>query len=154
MKIGEFSKQVGLSISTLRYYEDQGFLHIERQNGIRNYHAEDVGFVQFIKRLKDMGMPLANIKRYADLRYAGSHTVHERMTLLQDHYRFIEAEIKRLEGYKNNLEDKLELYETLIKRNEIDQVFYCRWYIALVSMWRQVPPINHNLTIYGIQPII
>jgi len=44
MKIGEFSKLVGLSISTLRYYEDQGFLHIERQNGIRNYHAEDVGF--------------------------------------------------------------------------------------------------------------
>lgn len=120
MKIGEFSQLVGLSISTLRYYEDQGFLHIERQNGIRNYHAEDVGFVQFIKRLKDMGMPLANIKRYADLRYAGSHTVHERMTLLQDHYRFIEAEIKRLKGYKNNLEDKLELYETLIKRNEID----------------------------------
>ena len=100
MKIGEFSKLVGLSISTLRYYEDQGFLHIERQNGIRNYHAEDVGFVQFIKRLKDMGMPLANIKRYADLRYAGAHTVHE--------------------GYKNNLEDKLELYETLIKKNEID----------------------------------
>ena len=92
--------------------------------------------MQFIKRLKDMGMPLANIKRYADLRYAGSHTVHERMTLLQDHYRFIEAEIKRLEGYKNNLEDKVELYETLIKRNEIDSVFYCRWYIALVSMWR------------------
>ena len=124
MKIGEFSKQVGLSISTLRYYEDQGFLHIERQNGIRNYHAEDVGFVQFIKRLKDMGMPLANIKRYADLRYAGSHTVHERMALLQDHYRFIEAEIKRLEGYKNNLEDKLELYENVIKKNTINQVYF------------------------------
>ena len=120
MKIGEFSKLVGLSISTLRYYEDQGFLHIDRQNGIRNYHAEDVGFVQFIKRLKDMGMPLANIKRYADLRYAGSHTVHERMALLQDHYRFIEAEIKRLEGYKNNLEDKLELYENVIKKNTIN----------------------------------
>ena len=117
MKIGEFSKLVGLSISTLRYYEDQGFLHIERQNGIRNYHAEDVGFVQFIKRLKDMGMPLVNIKRYADLRYAGSHTVHERVTLLQEHYRFIEAEIKRLEGYKNNLEDKLELYEHLLNQD-------------------------------------
>ena len=117
MKIGEFSKLVGLSISTLRYYEDQGFLHIERQNGIRNYHAEDVGFVQFIKRLKDMGMPLVNIKRYADLRYAESHTVHERVTLLQEHYRFIETEIKRLEGYKNNLEDKLELYEHLLNQD-------------------------------------
>ena len=72
MKIGEFSKLVGLSISTLRYYEDQGFLHIERQNGIRNYHAEDVGFVQFIKRL---------------------------------------------EGYKNNLEDKVELYENLLNQD-------------------------------------
>mgnify|MGYP000245621033 CR=1 FL=1 len=105
MKIGEFSKLVGLSISTLRYYEDQGFLHIERQNGIRNYHAEDVGFVQFIKRLKDMGMPLANIKRYADLRYAGFHTVHERMTLLQDHYRFIDAEIKRCLLYTSDAAD-------------------------------------------------
>lgn len=118
MKIGEFSKLVGLSISTLRYYEDQGFLHIERKNGIRNYHAEDVGFVQFIKRLKDRGMPLANIKRYADLRYAGAHTARERMKLLQEHYRFIDAEIKRLEGYKNNLEDKLKLYETLVEKNE------------------------------------
>ena len=48
MKIGEFSKLVGLSISTLRYYEDQGFLHIERQNGIRNYHAEDVGLCSLL----------------------------------------------------------------------------------------------------------
>ena len=42
------------------------------------------------------------------------------MTLLQDHYRFIETEIKRLEGYKNNLEDKLELYENVIKKNTIN----------------------------------
>ncbi|EFL55682.1 hypothetical protein HMPREF9321_1694 [Veillonella atypica ACS-049-V-Sch6] len=39
------------------------------------------------------------------------------MTLLQDHYRFIETEIKRLEGYKNNLEDKLELYEHLLNQD-------------------------------------
>ena len=123
MKIGEFSKLVGLSISTLRYYEDQGFLHIERQNGIRNYHAEDVGFVQFVKRLKDMGMPLVNIKRYADLRYAGAHTARERMILLQEHYRFIEAEIKRLEGYKNNLEDKLISFvlQYFIRRSRVFQ---------------------------------
>ena len=65
-----------------------------------------------------MGMPLANIKRYADLRYAGAFTARERMKLLQEHYRFIDAEIKRLEGYKNNLEDKLKLYETLVEKNE------------------------------------
>ena len=151
MKIGEFSKLVGLSISTLRYYEDQGFLHIERQNGIRNYHAEDVGFVQFIKRLKDMGMPLANIKRYADLRYAGAHTVRERMTLLQEHYRFIEAEIKRLEGYKNNLEDKLELYETLVKKNEIDQVFI----VDIIQPLYQYGANDHHINIeLGFQGMI
>ena len=100
MKIGEFSKLVGLSISTLRYYEDQGFLHIERQNGIRNYHAEDVGFVQFIKRLKDMGMPLANIKKYADLRYAGAHTVHERMALLSSGIPQIRILMPKLNDWK------------------------------------------------------
>ena len=52
--------------------------------------------------------------------FAEAHTIHERMTLLQEHYRFIDASIKRLEGYKNNLEDKLELYETYIKKSKID----------------------------------
>ena len=75
------------------------------------------GLYSLLNALKDMGMPLANLKRYADLRYAGSHTVHERVTLLQEHYRFIETEIKRLEGYKNNLEDKLELYEHLLNQD-------------------------------------
>ena len=110
MKIGEFSEIVGLSISTLRYYEEQGFLRIDRINGIRNYKTEDVGFVQFIKRLKDMGMSLANIKRYADLRYMGNETIPERMALLEEHREYIRSQIAIYETYLKNIDDKLELY--------------------------------------------
>lgn len=110
MKIGDFSKIVGVSISTLRYYEEQGFLRIDRINGIRDYKTEDVGFVQFIKRLKDMGMPLVNIKRYADLRYMGNGTIPERMALLEKHREYIRSQIAIYETYLQNIDDKLELY--------------------------------------------
>ena len=96
MKIGEFSNWWDCLFLHYDIMRIKGSFTSSGRTAFRNYHAEDVGFVQFIKRLKDMGMPLANIKRYADLRYAGSHTVHERMTLLQDHYRFIEAEIQTI----------------------------------------------------------
>lgn len=110
MKIGEFSKLVGLSITTLRYYEEQGFLHIERKHGIRHYNKKDIGFVQFIKRLKDMGMPLVNIKKYADLRYMGNDTIPERIQLLQEHYCYIDKKIEEYKQYQKNLENKLEIY--------------------------------------------
>jgi len=45
-RIGEFSKLVGLSAYTLRYYEDQGLILSQRDdNGVRYYVAEDIRWV-------------------------------------------------------------------------------------------------------------
>lgn len=72
MIIGEFSRLTGISEYTLRYYEKKGLLHVERDGaGRRDYREADVEWVKFIKRLKDTGMLLRDIRHYSDLRYQG-----------------------------------------------------------------------------------
>ena len=41
--------------------------------------------MQFIKRLKDTGMPIKEIKKYSQLRSEGSATMSERMNMLISH---------------------------------------------------------------------
>mgnify|MGYP002107455585 CR=1 FL=1 len=47
--------------------------------GRRDYREADVEWVKFIKRLKDTGMLLRDIRHYSDLRYQGDETMEERM---------------------------------------------------------------------------
>ncbi|MEZ3469440.1 MAG: MerR family transcriptional regulator, partial [Schaedlerella sp.] len=78
--IGEFSKLTGLGIHTLRYYEQEGLIAPERNSGNRRcYSDKDLTWIAFIKRLKDTGMPIKEIKHYAELRAAGDPTLSDRM---------------------------------------------------------------------------
>ncbi len=115
MKISEFARKTGIKESTLRYYEKQGFLQIQRRNGIREFSDKDLEFAAFIKRLKAMGMPLLRIKRYADLRYQGSETVQERFEILQGHQLFLQSKIADYQTYLENLEDKMAIYRSMMK---------------------------------------
>ena len=76
MTIGEASRRTGLPESTLRYYEKRGLLRAARDGGgRRDYGEEDLAWIAFLCRLKETGMPLREIRRYAELRYAGPSTM-------------------------------------------------------------------------------
>lgn len=52
--IGEFSKLIGVSIYTLRYYETEKLITPDRQsNGRRVYKEKDVSWIEFIKRYRN-----------------------------------------------------------------------------------------------------
>ena len=111
MQIGEFSRITGIGAYTLRYYEKKGLIRVERDpGGRRDYREADVEWVKFIKRLKDTGMLLRDIKYYSDLRYAGDQTMPERMELLLWHLSFVEEQQRKWEEYRKNLDDKIEIY--------------------------------------------
>jgi len=48
-----------------------------------------------LKRLKDMGMKLSEIKKYSDLRYEGNGTIKERMKILTNHKKYVNIEIEK-----------------------------------------------------------
>jgi len=116
MNIKKFSELTNVSAHTIRYYEKIGLLkHIERNaSGHRFFTAADVDWVAFIKRLKDVGMSLDKIQRYAALREKGKSTAELRMQLLQEHVLIVEEKIAVESRHLQKLKEKIDYYHKII----------------------------------------
>ncbi len=65
MKIGEFAKACGISISALRYYDEQGLIspvYTDRFTGYRYYGKGQLEVCKKIGMLKAAGFSLTEIK--------------------------------------------------------------------------------------------
>lgn len=117
MKIGEFSKRTGLPVSTLHFYERKGLISPERNaSGHREYDEVDLSWFAFIERLKETGMPLAQIRGYADLRVQGDSTLKERRDMLIDHRERVLKEMARWRENLSHLDDKIAYYESEMEK--------------------------------------
>ena len=115
--IGEFSRLTDLGIHTLRYYEQEGLITPGRNSSNRRcYSDKDLAWIEFIKRLKDTGMPIKEIQHYAKLRAAGDPTLRERMEMLTVHREALNEQIRQLQEHMAKLDDKIDFY-----RQEIDR---------------------------------
>ncbi|MFC3931652.1 MerR family transcriptional regulator [Streptococcus dentapri] len=113
--IGEFSRLTELSIHTLRFYEKEELLEPRRDRiNRRSYSEQDLAWVAFIKRLKNTGMSLKNIKIYSDLRKKGETTYRERLELLEEHTKNLDNKIASLLKNKENLAQKIAFYQEQI----------------------------------------
>jgi len=113
--IGEFSALTNLGIHTLRYYEKENLITPNRKgNGRRLYSENDVNWIQFIKRLKDTGMPIKEIQKYAEFRALGDATLNERMEMLIQHRIKLNMEIIKLQEHRDKLDFKIDYYQTEI----------------------------------------
>jgi len=109
LTIQQVAQQTGLSIDTLRYYERIGLLEpIGRaQSGHRRYTQHDLDWIELLMRLRDTGMPLAQMVRFAQLRRQGDATLTERRLMLEEHQRFLEQRMQRLEQHMSTLQQKI-----------------------------------------------
>ena len=118
--IGEFSKLTNLGIHTLRYYEHEGLITPGRNSSNRRcYSDKDLAWIEFIKRLKDTGMPIKEIQCYAELRAKGDITLNERMEMLTVHRESLNEQIKALQEHMAKLDDKIDFYRQEIERTSI-----------------------------------
>jgi DNA-binding transcriptional MerR regulator len=117
MKIQQAAKQTGLSIYTLRYYEQAGLLlPIKRlSNGHREFTVDDVNHIIFVTRLRSTGMPIMDIKRYVELSQHGNSTISERLKLLEEHEVSIEERIEELNQHLALIRKKVEYYRNFYK---------------------------------------
>ncbi len=69
LKIGEAAERLGLSVQTLRFYEQEGLLVTGRtERGTRVYTEDDLQRIQAIRRLVELDIPLQLIRQLADTR--------------------------------------------------------------------------------------
>lgn len=70
MRIGTVSREAGVNIQTLRYYERRGLLPKARrlESGYREYDGSTVPLVRFIKNAQELGFTLSEIEELIELR--------------------------------------------------------------------------------------
>ena len=69
LTIGDFSRMTHLSVKALRHYHDVGLLEpaeMDRSSGYRFYEADQVPIAQVIRRFRDLGMPVDEVKSVLD----------------------------------------------------------------------------------------
>ncbi|MFC6182067.1 MerR family transcriptional regulator [Lactiplantibacillus daowaiensis] len=114
--IGEFAQRVALSIDTLRYYEKLGLLQPKRDNHQqRLYSDQDLTWLAFIKRLKQIGMPMRDIQTYAKLRAQGDTTITARMTLLHHQTERLLIARAEVDAQLKFLDRKLTIYQDRLR---------------------------------------
>jgi MerR family mercuric resistance operon transcriptional regulator len=64
LQIGELARQTGCNIDTIRYYEKIGVLAspLRTEGGFRLYSADDVRRLSFIRRARELGFPLEEVR--------------------------------------------------------------------------------------------
>jgi len=114
--IGQFSTITNISSPTLRYYEKEQLLVINRDAiGRRFYTEQDIAWILFIKKLKDTGMSIKEIREYAILRYQGDSTIKQRLEILEKHKVFVMEEKAKWERNLQNLDEKIAIYKSKLK---------------------------------------
>jgi DNA-binding transcriptional MerR regulator len=113
LSIAEAAEASGLSAHTLRYYERAGLLEPVSRNrsGHRCYREADLQRITFLAKLRATGMPIREVRRYAELMKAGASTNEERLALLEAHR---DAVLAGLEATARNLElieSKIDVYK-------------------------------------------
>jgi DNA-binding transcriptional MerR regulator/effector-binding domain-containing protein len=106
LSIGDFSRMTYLSVKSLRRYHDMGLLEpadIDPDSGYRYYEAAQVPVGQVIRRFRDLGMPLEQVKGVLQAPDAAS-----RNELIVAHLQRMESELAQTQQTVSSLRSLLE----------------------------------------------
>ena len=117
--IAELCAEYGITLRTIRFYEDKGLLSPRRINGTRVYSRKDRARLALILRSKAIGASLEEIKHYLDLygthgegrvqqlKYALERT-DAAIAELEQRRAHIDATLAELRVINRDVRDKLE----------------------------------------------
>ena len=120
--IKQVAEKLGVTVSTLRYYDKEGLLPFidKKENGTRVFKDDDFEGLAIISCMKSSGVPIKDIKKYMDLCAEGDSTLEERMQIFLERKEFVEKQIEELNNVMKTIEHKIWYYETAIEAGTED----------------------------------
>lgn len=105
MKIHELSKQSGIHLETIRYYEKMGLMPEPKRlaNGYRDYDEASLKQLKFIKTCRSLDFSLAEIKFFNEMKTQQSQHC-EVDSMLAKHLASVEEKIAELTEIKHFLQ--------------------------------------------------
>ena len=130
--IGTLSRESGVNLETIRYYERTNLLNkpLRADNGYRHYDESAIKRLRFIRRGRELGFAIAEIKTLLELADHPEQPCKEADQLAQAHLAEINTKIKDLMamkevltglvGCKSSTAEHCRLIETLDQRSCCD----------------------------------
>ncbi|MYM95885.1 MerR family transcriptional regulator [Duganella vulcania] len=105
LTIGTMSTQTRCSVPTIRYYEKIGLLPSPQRaaNGHRYYREVDLKRLTFIKRCRDFGFPIEQVRELTDLFEDGDRACVEVRELAQAHLDEVRARLAEMRALEASL---------------------------------------------------
>ncbi len=105
LTIGTLAKQSGVNLETIRFYERSGLLPAPQRSaaGYRHYQEMDVRRLRFIRRGRELGFSLEEIRSLLDLASHPESPCASADQMVREHLDTIEARIRDLQNMQAEL---------------------------------------------------
>lgn len=105
MTIGDLAKATGVKVVTIRYYEQAGLLPApaRTEGNYRTYKAEHLRRLQFIRRLRDLGFTLEQVRDLLRLASDRSQACDDVDRITNEHLVSVEEKIHDLQKLASEL---------------------------------------------------
>lgn len=105
LKIGTLAKETGTSTPTIRYYESIGLLPAatRQEGGQRTYDAEDVRRLTFIRRCRDFGFSIDQVRLLAELAEDRGRSCWEVRDIANAHLQAIRTKLAELQALERTI---------------------------------------------------
>ncbi len=115
--IKQVSDIVGLSISTLRYYDNEGlFPDMERKESkYRIFTDREMETLKLIECFKKAGLQIRDIKHYMELYKQGDSSLQERYEIMKQQKAHLEMQQAELNKSMAVVDHKLEYYSEAMR---------------------------------------
>lgn len=99
-KIGALAERVGTNVPTIRYYEQVGLLPRAQRNdrGQRRYSEDDVGRLVFVRRCRDFGFAIDDVRELLAARHDGQRPCADARELALRNLATVSARIDALQA--------------------------------------------------------
>ena len=120
--VGEMAKLLGITASTLRYYDKEGLLpFVERSSGgIRMFQESDFEWLQVIGCMKKAGMSIKDIRQYIEMALQGDETIGLRLAMFRHQQEALKQQMEELQRTMQMVDYKCWYYETALKAGTVD----------------------------------
>lgn len=117
MTIKEVSEKYGISQDTLRYYERIGMIPpvTRTAGGIRNYAEADLQWVELVKCMRSVGLPVKALIEYVRLFRKGDSTIPARLQLLTEQRETLLEQRRQIDETLSCLDYKIGRYEEAVQ---------------------------------------
>jgi DNA-binding transcriptional MerR regulator len=118
LTIKQVAAETGLNVHTLRYYERIGLIAwIDRaENSHRRYDRDDVSWIQFLMKLRAIGMPIQDMLLYSQLQRQGDETLAQRLAMLKHLRDNLRSQVAEVQQHLALLDYKVDVYGLEVER--------------------------------------